>query len=112
MAKFRERVEEWQTTLTGLQSSIQQLTEKLANVEGRPDLAPQLLELQTALTEAKAELAELKANKPKPPKEPEPKPKPEPPTRKQSLMDRLRGKSADGLPEAVIREPRRKLPKL
>jgi chromosome segregation ATPase len=117
MAKFRERVEEWQTTLTGLQTSIAELSQKLASVEGHADLSPQVAQLETALAEAKAELAELKEAKPTMESEPEKKtePEPKPPaspkrsTRKQSLTERLSRKSGADLPEPKIREPRRKL---
>jgi uncharacterized coiled-coil protein SlyX len=118
MPKLSERLAEWQTQWTAAQATITSLSEKLAAVEGRPDLAPQLQSLTEALAAAQTELAELKAAKPVPPPPPpeppapKPEPKPEPKSRKASLADKLRRKSGDDLPEAGAlkhREPRRKL---
>jgi chromosome segregation ATPase len=120
MPKLRERVEEWQTQITQLQTTIAELSSKLAAVEGRPNLETKVSELETALATAQQELTDLKASKPpeapeapKPPEAPE-EPKPptqEPSSRKQSLSAKLQRKGAAGPQgqEPKHREPRRKL---
>lgn len=112
MPTIKERVEEWQTTITGLQSTIAELSQKLAAVEGRPESDQQVQILTEQVTTLQTELAELKAAKPSSISEPEAPEAPKPPSRKSKLASKLRQKSAGGdRPEVEPkhREPRRKL---